>query len=71
MFLFDKTILSEKHEYKGSNFRIFWLIFFKLCIGINIEEEWFGIANGQILFRTIELWPLVYVNNVFSPVSSE
>ena len=28
-----------------------WPIFFKLCIGIDIGEEWYGIANGLILFR--------------------
>ena len=26
-------------------------IFFKLCIGIGIGEEWYGIASGIILFR--------------------
>ena len=33
-----------------SNFRTFWPIFFKLCIGIGIGEEWYGIASGLILF---------------------
>ena len=33
-----------------SNFSTFRPIFFKFCIGIDIEEEWFGIANGLISF---------------------
>ena len=43
-------------------------IFFKLCIGIDIGEEWYGIATGLFLFRSnIESWPLIYVKNVFFP----
>ena len=51
-------------SFPGSNFSIFWTDFgFKICIGIDIGEEWFGIANGLI-----SLWPLIYVKkNVFFP----
>ena len=38
-------------SFPGSNFSIFWPIFFKLCIGIDIREERFGIASGLISFR--------------------
>ena len=34
-----------------SNFSTFLPIFFKLCIGIGIGQEWYGIASGIILFR--------------------
>ena len=34
-----------------SNFSTFLPIFFKLCIGIGIGQEWYGIASGIISFR--------------------
>ena len=52
-------------------------------IDIGIGEEWYGIASGIISFRnsivmalvlhfafpyfSTELWPLIYVQNVFLP----
>ena len=31
--------------FPDSNLSSFWPIFFKLCMDIDIREEWFGIAN--------------------------
>ena len=42
---------SVSASFPGSNLSIFWPNFFKLCIGIDIWEEWYGIANGLISFR--------------------
>ena len=47
-----------------SNFSTVLLIFFKLCIDIGIGEEYYGIVSGLIYSET-ELWPLIYVQNVF------
>ena len=41
---------SVSASFPCSNFRIFWPIFFKLCIDIGIGQEWYGIANGLISF---------------------
>ena len=53
--------VSISASFPGSNFSIFWLIFFKLHIGSDIREEWYGIANGLISFRNnrvmaLDLW---------------
>ena len=46
----------------------FWLIFFKLCMDIDIREEWFVIANGLNLFinnRVMALdwcWKCIFLN---------
>ena len=37
---------SVSASFSGSNLSIFLLIFVKLCMDIDIREEWFGIANG-------------------------
>ena len=42
---------SVSASFPCSNFSIFWPIFFKLFIGIDIGEERYGIANRLILFR--------------------
>ena len=34
-----------------SNFSTFLPIFFKLCIDVDIGEEWYGIVSGIISFR--------------------
>ena len=41
---------SIRGSFPGSNFRQL-TDFFKLCIGIDIGEECYGIANGLILFK--------------------
>ena len=44
---------------------ILWLIFFKLCIWVDIGEAWFGIIDGYISSKSTELLPLIYVENWF------
>ena len=39
-------------------------IFFKLCIGIDIGEEWYGIANELILFRNNRVMTLDLCKNI-------
>ena len=41
---------SVSASFPCSNFSTFWPIFFKLCIDIDIGEEWYGIASGLISF---------------------
>ena len=41
---------SVSASFPDSNLRSFLPIFFKLCMDIDIEEEWFGIASGLNLF---------------------
>ena len=43
----------------------FWLIFFKLCLDIDIREEWFGIANGLNSFIINRVMALDWYKNVF------
>ena len=39
--------LSVRQRFiSDSNLSSFWPIFFKLCIDIDIREEWFEMANG-------------------------
>ena len=40
-----------------SYFSTFLPIFYKPCIDIGIEEEWYGIASGLILFRNKSYGP--------------
>ena len=42
--------LSVSASFPCSNFSTFWLIFFRLCIDIDIGKEWYGIASGLISF---------------------
>ena len=42
--------LSISTSFPCSNFSTFWPIFFKLCIDIDIGEEWYRIASGLISF---------------------
>ena len=37
---------SISPSFPASNLSSFWLIFFKLCMDIDIGEVWLGIANG-------------------------
>ena len=48
------------------NFSSFWLIFFKLCMDIDIWEEWFGIANGLNSFINNRVIALDWCKNVVS-----
>ena len=41
---------SISASFSDSNLSSFLPIFFKLCMDIDIREEWFGIANGLNLF---------------------
>ena len=43
----------------------FWLIFFKLCMDIDIREEWFGIANGLNMFINNRVMALDWCKNLF------
>ena len=51
--------------FPDSNLNSFWLIFFKLCMDIDIGEEWFGIANGLNLFINNRVMALDWCKNVF------
>ena len=47
---------------------VFWPMFFKLCLGITIGEEWDGIVSGLISFRNNRVMAAIDVcKNVFSP----
>ena len=48
-----------------SNSSSFWPIFFKLCVDIDIGEEWFGIANGLNSFTKNRVMALDWCKNVF------
>ena len=56
---------SVSVSFPDSNLSSFCPIFFKLCMDIDIGEEWFDIANGLNLFQTTELWPLIDVKMLF------
>ena len=43
----------------------FWSIFFKLCMDIDIREEWFGIAHGLNWFINKNVMALDWCKNVF------
>ena len=52
-----------------SNFSTYVPIFFKLCIDIGIEGEWYGIVSGIISFRNIivmalDLCPKAFLVNI-------
>ena len=45
-------------SFLDSKLNSFWPIFFKLCMDIDIREEWFGIANGlNLLINNIVMAP--------------
>ena len=48
-----------------SNLSSFWPIFFKLCTGIDIRKEWFGIANGLNSFINNRVMALDWYKNMF------
>ena len=63
----SSVCLSVSASFPDSNLSIFWPNSFKLCMNIDIREEWFGIANGLNSFITTELWPLVDVKKCVFP----
>ena len=54
-----------KMSFPDSNLSSFWPIFFKLCMDIDIREEWFGIANGLNSFINNRVMALDWCKNVF------
>ena len=63
-FEFPSVRLSAL-RFRSLNLSSFWPIFFKLCMDINIGEEWFGIANGLNLFINNRVMALDWCKNVF------
>ena len=39
-------LINVKNLFLLSILSIFWPIFFKLCISVDIRKEWFGIVDG-------------------------
>ena len=64
-----RTILSVRPSistsFPDSNSSSFWPIFFKLCMDIDIGEDWFGIANGLHSFINNRVTALDWCKNVF------
>ena len=56
---------SVRASFSDSNLSSFWLIFFKLCMDIDIGEERFGIANGLNSFINNRVMALDWCKNVF------
>ena len=56
--------------FPDSNLSSFWLIFFKLCMDIDIREEWFEIANGLNSFINNRVMALDWCKNVVSGLLS-
>ena len=57
---------SISTSFPDSNLSSFWLIFFKLCMDIDIWEEWFGIANGpKFMCKQQSYGPWLMQNCVF------
>ena len=52
-------------SFPDSNLSRFWPISFKLCMGIAIWKEWFGIANGLNSFINNRVMALDWCKNVF------
>ena len=51
-------LIHKKNWHQCSILDIFWLIVYKLCMQVDIWEEWSGIVDGQISsnkHRTIAL----------------
>ena len=58
---------SVSFSFPDSNLSIYWPIFFKLCMDIDIKEEWFGIANGLNSYINNSVMALDWCKNVFFP----
>ena len=52
-------------RFRTLNLSSIWLIFIKLCMDIDIGEEWFGIANGLNSFINNRVMALDWCKNVF------
>ena len=52
-------------SFPDSNWSSFWLIFFKLCMDIDIREEWFWIANGLNSYINNRVMARDWCKNVF------
>ena len=57
---------SISPSFPDSNLSSFWPIVFKLCMDIDIGEEWFGISNGLNLFINNRVMVLDWCKNVVS-----
>ena len=56
---------SVSASFPDSNLSSIWPIFLKLCMNIDIGEEWFGIANELNLFINNRVMALDWCKNVF------
>ena len=54
-------------SFPDSNLSSIWPVFFKLCMNIDIGEEWFGIANELNSFINNRVMSLGLCKNVFFP----
>ena len=61
--LFERPSISA--SFPDSNLSSFWPIFFKLCMDIDIREEWFGIAIMLNSFINNRVMALDWCKNVF------
>ena len=62
---------SVSASFPDSNLSSFWPIFFKVCMDIDIGEEWFGIASGLNSFINNRVIALDWCKMCFSSISSE
>ena len=56
---------SVSASFPDSDSSSFWPIFFKLCMDIDIREEWFGIAKELNLLINNRVMTLDSCKNVF------
>ena len=56
---------SVSASFPDSNLSSFWQIFSKLCMDIDIREEWFGIANGLNSFLNNRVMALDWCKNFY------
>ena len=59
------SVNPSAFRFQTLNLSSFLLIFFKLCMGIDIREECFGIANGLNLFINNRVMAFDWCKNVF------
>ena len=62
---FWASVHPQRFVSRLSNLSSFWPIFFKLCVDIDIGEEWFGIADGLNLYINNRVMALYWCKNVF------
>ena len=58
-------------SFPDSNLSSFWPIFFKLCVDIDIREEWFGMAMGFFLSILNSIMALVWRHIFLCSISCE